>query len=310
MATQKDIQALMGDWLEMLARQRKLSAHTVDAYGRDLRQFIDFLSRHYEHDTTLEQFASLTAMDLRSFLAKRREKENAQSRSLARSMSGLRSFARFLSENGYDVSPAFEAVKPPKTARSLPRPVSQQDALHIIKLAGEKSGKQWENARNRAVLLLIYGCGLRISEALSLSYGEKPETGQMSLRITGKGKKQRDVPVLPLITDAIGFYTNIAPFAFRREDPLFRGPKGGRLSARQVQLLVAFCRRQLGLPDKVTPHAFRHSFATHLLAFGGDLRTIQELLGHSSLSSTQIYTEIEDAELGKIYRRAHPRTKM
>jgi integrase/recombinase XerC len=188
--------------------------------------------------------------------------------------------------------------------------MSQNDALQMIALAGDISSRQWENLRNQALLMLIYGCGLRISEALNLSYGERPKLGNVSVRITGKGKKQRDTPILPLIENAIQQYIKAAPFDFKDDDPLFRGLKGGRFSARQVQMIVAKCRRLMGLPDEVTPHAFRHSFATHLLAAGGDLRTIQELLGHSSLSSTQIYTEIEDTELGRIYKNAHPRSKL
>ena len=310
MTANTELQNLIGDWLAMLTHQRKLSLHTVEAYQRDVTQFIDFLAGHEEQEASPASFAALKAMDVRSFLAKRREQETTQSRSLARSLSGLRSFALYLSEKNYPVSPAFEIVKSPKIPKSLPRPISQDDALKIIQLAGETSKHHWENMRNRALLVLIYGCGLRISEALNLSYGDRPTAGQLSIRITGKGNKQRDIPILPLIEDAIHHYIQAAPFDFQKSDPLFKGIKGGRLSARQVQLIVAKCRRLLGLSDKVTPHAFRHSFATHLLAAGGDLRTIQELLGHSSLSTTQVYTEIEDAELGRIYQAAHPRSKL
>lgn len=309
MTANAELQTLINAWLQQL-KQRDLSSHTLEAYQRDVSQFIDFLAGHYEQEVTPASFNALKAMDVRSFLAKRREQETTQSRSLARSLSGLRSFTLYLSEKDYPVSSAFKIVKSPRIPKSLPRPMSQNDALQMIALAGDISSRPWENLRNQALLMLIYGCGLRISEALNLSYGERPKPDNVSVRITGKGKKQRDAPILPLIENAIQQYIKAAPFDFEDDDPLFRGLKGGRFSARQVQMIVAKCRRLMGLPDEVTPHAFRHSFATHLLAAGGDLRTIQELLGHSSLSSTQIYTEIEDTELGRIYKNAHPRSKL
>ena len=309
MTANAELQTLINAWLQQL-KQRDLSSHTLEAYQRDVSQFIDFLAGHYEQEVTPASFNALKAMDVRSFLAKRREQETTQSRSLARSLSGLRSFTLYLSEKDYPVSSAFKIVKSPRIPKSLPRPMSQNDALQMIALAGDISSRPWENLRNQALLMLIYGCGLRISEALNLSYGERPKPDNVSVRITGKGKKQRDAPILPLIENAIQQYIKAAPFDFEDDDPLFRGHKGGRFSARQVQMIVAKCRRLMGLPDEVTPHAFRHSFATHLLAAGGDLRTIQELLGHSSLSSTQIYTEIEDTELGRIYKNAHPRSKL
>lgn len=309
MTANAELQTLINAWLQQL-KQRDLSSHTLEAYQRDVSQFIDFLAGHYEQEVTPASFNALKAMDVRSFLAKRREQETTQSRSLARSLSGLRSFTLYLSEKDYPVSSAFKIVKSPRIPKSLPRPMSQNDALQMIALAGDISSRPWENLRNQALLMLIYGCGLRISEALNLSYGERPKPDNVSVRITGKGKKQRDAPILPLIENAIQQYIKAAPFDFEDDDPLFRGLKGGRFSARQVQMIVAKCRRLMGLPDEVTPHAFRHSFATHLLAAGGDLRTIQELLGHSSLGSTQIYTEIEDTELGRIYKNAHPRSKL
>ena len=309
MTANAELQTLINAWLEQL-KQRDLSSHTLEAYQRDVSQFIDFLAGHFEQEVTPASFNALKAMDVRSFLAKRREQETTQSRSLARSLSGLRSFTLYLSEKDYPVSSAFKIVRSPRIPKSLPRPMSQNDALQMIELAGDMSSRPWENLRNQALLMLIYGCGLRISEALNLSYGERPKPGNVSVRITGKGKKQRDTPILPLIENAIQQYIKAAPFDFKDDDPLFRGLKGGRFSARQVQMIVAKCRRLMGLPDEVTPHAFRHSFATHLLAAGGDLRTIQELLGHISLSSTQIYTEIEDTELGRIYKNAHPRSKL
>ena len=304
-----DLQTLIDDWLSEL-NQRDLSRHTVEAYLRDVTQFIAFLAEHSGQEVSPASFDTLKAMDVRSFLARRRNVEATQSRSLARSLSGLRSFTLYLSEKNYPVSAAFKIVRSPRIPKSLPRPMSQSDALQMIALAGDMSSHPWENLRNQALLVLIYGCGLRISEALNLSYGDRPKPDNISIRITGKGKKQRDAPILPLIENAIQQYIQAAPFDFKDDDPLFRGVRGGRFSARQVQMIVEKCRRSMGLPDTVTPHAFRHSFATHLLAAGGDLRTIQELLGHTSLSSTQIYTEIEDTELGRIYKNAHPRSKL
>ena len=309
MTANADLQTLIDDWLSEL-NQRDLSRHTVEAYLRDVTQFIAFLAEHSGQEVSPASFDTLKAMDVRSFLARRRNVEATQSRSLARSLSGLRSFTLYLSEKNYPVSAAFKIVRSPRIPKSLPRPMSQSDALQMIALAGDMSSHPWENLRNQALLVLIYGCGLRISEALNLSYGNRPKPDNISIRITGKGKKQRDAPILPLIENAIQQYIQAAPFDFKDDDPLFRGVRGGRFSARQVQMIVEKCRRSMGLPDTVTPHAFRHSFATHLLAAGGDLRTIQELLGHTSLSSTQIYTEIEDTELGRIYKNAHPRSKL
>ena len=308
MIANADLQTLIDDWLSEL-NQRDLSRHTVEAYLRDVTQFIAFLAEHSGQEVSPASFDTLKAMDVRSFLARRRNVEATQSRSLARSLSGLRSFTLYLSEKNYPVSAAFKIVRSPRIPKSLPRPMSQSDALQMIALAGDMSSHPWENLRNQALLVLIYGCGLRISEALNLSYGDRPKPDNISVRITGKGKKQRYAPILPLIENAIQQYIQAAPFDFKDDDPLFRGVRGGRFSARQVQMIVEKCRRSMGLPDTVTPHAFRHSFATHLLAAGGDLRTIQELLGHTSLSSTQIYTEIEDTELGRIYKNAHPRSK-
>ena len=308
MTANADLQTLIDCWLSEL-NQRDLSRHTVEAYLRDVTQFIAFLAEHSGQEVSPASFDTLKAMDVRSFLAKRRNVEATQSRSLARSLSGLRSFTLYLSEKNYPVSAAFKIVRSPRIPKSLPRPMSQSDALQMIALAGDMSSHPWENLRNQALLVLIYGCGLRISEALNLSYGDRPKPVNISVRITGKGKKQRDAPILPLIENAIQQYIQAAPFDFKDDDPLFRGIRGGRFSARQVQMIVEKCRRSMGLPDTVTPHAFRHSFATHLLAAGGDLRTIQELLGHASLSSTQIYTEIEYTELGRIYKNAHPRSK-
>jgi integrase/recombinase XerC len=235
--------------------------------------------------------------------------DDAENRSVARNISGLRSLATYMAQQDIPVSNAFKTIRSPKQPRRLPRPVNENHVLQMIELAGDSARTPWQGHQDVALLILIYGCGLRVSEALSLTYHSRPRQGQASLRITGKGNKQRDIPVLPVVVDAIESYLAAAPFAFTAAEPLFRAARGGPLSARQVQHNVARLRKLIGLTDSVTPHALRHSFATHLLAAGGDLRTIQELLGHASLSSTQIYTEVDQANLTKIYDAAHPRAK-
>ena len=288
-----DLQKQCGMWLESLSVENRLSPHTVTNYARDLTQFLDFLADHYVRTPTLADMAALQLADLRAFLAARRH-SGAQSRSLNRSVSGLRNFARFLERRDTPVSPAFNLLSVPKTTRSLPRPVAQNDALAMIRLALE---------------CLLYGAGLRVSEALQLDVKSLPPTQDRALRILGKGNKERQVPLLPIIRQTLDDYIRAAPFGFAPEDPVFRGIRGGRLSARQTQMMVAGLRRTLGLADTVTPHALRHSFASHLLAAGGDLRTIQELLGHRQLSSTQIYTEVDAQSLRDVYDKVHPRAR-
>ena len=303
-----DLQKQCGMWLESLAVENRLSPHTVASYARDLTQFLDFLADHYARPPALADISSLQLADLRAFLAARRH-SGAQSRSLNRSVSGLRNFARFLERRNTPVSPAFNLLSVPKTTRSLPRPVAQNDALAMIRLALESASAVWVGRRDAALLCLLYGAGLRVSEALQLDVKSLPPTQDRALRILGKGNKERQVPLLPIIRQTLDDYIRAAPFVFAPEDPVFRGIRGGRLSARQTQMMVAGLRRTLGLADTVTPHALRHSFASHLLAAGGDLRTIQELLGHRQLSSTQIYTEVDAQSLRDVYDKVHPRAR-
>ena len=303
-----DLQKQCGMWLESLAVENRLSPHTVASYGRDLTQFLDFLADHHARPPALADMSSLQLADLRAFLAARRH-SGAQSRSLNRSVSGLRNFARFLERRDTPVSPAFNLLSVPKTTRSLPRPVAQNDALAMIRLALESASAVWVGRRDAALLCLLYGAGLRVSEALQLDVKSLPPTQDRALRILGKGNKERQVPLLPIIRQTLDDYMCAAPFVFGPEDPVFRGIRGGRLSARQTQMMVAGLRRTLGLADTVTPHALRHSFASHLLAAGGDLRTIQELLGHRQLSSTQIYTEVDAQSLRDVYDKVHPRAR-
>ena len=303
-----DLQKHCGMWLESLTVENRLSPHTVTSYARDLAQFLDFLADHYARPAALADMAALQLADLRAFLAARRH-SGAQSRSLNRSVSGLRNFARFLERRDMPVSPAFNLLSVPKAKRSLPRPVAQNDALAMIRLALESATVAWAGQRDAALLCLLYGAGLRVSEALQLDVENLPPDHAQSLRIRGKGNKERQVPLLPVIRASLDDYMRTAPFGFAPQDPVFRGIRGGRLSARQAQMTVAGLRRTLGLADTVTPHALRHSFASHLLAAGGDLRTIQELLGHSQLSSTQIYTEVDATTLRDVYDKVHPRAQ-
>ena len=303
-----DLQKQCGMWLESLTVENRLSPHTVASYARDLAQFLDFLADHYARPPALADMSALQLADLRAFLAARR-RTGAQSRSLNRSVSGLRNFARFLERRDTPVSPAFNLLSLPKQPRSLPRPVAQNDALAMIRLALESAADVWVGQRDAALLCLLYGAGLRVSEALQLDVENLPLGQDQALRIRGKGNKERQVPLLPVVRQTLDDYMRAAPFGFAPQDPVFRGKRGGRLSARQAQMTVAGLRQALGLADTVTPHALRHSFASHLLAAGGDLRTIQELLGHSQLSSTQIYTEVDATTLRNVYDKVHPRAR-
>ena len=303
-----DLQKQCGMWLESLTVENRLSPHTVASYARDLAQFLDFLADHYARPPALADMSALQLADLRAFLAARR-RTGAQSRSLNRSVSGLRNFARFLERRDTPISPAFNLLSLPKQPRNLPRPVAQNDALAMIRLALGNAVDVWVGQRDAALLCLLYGAGLRVSEALQLDVENLPLGQDQALRIRGKGNKERQVPLLPVVRQTLDDYMRAAPFGFAPQDPVFRGKRGGRLSARQAQMTVAGLRRALGLADTVTPHALRHSFASHLLAAGGDLRTIQELLGHSQLSSTQIYTEVDATTLRNVYDKVHPRAR-
>ncbi|MFN3483711.1 tyrosine recombinase XerC [Rhabdaerophilum calidifontis] len=291
-------------WLAELARERLYSAKTIEAYGRDVGQFLAFLGP--DHRAPADFLAARPA-DLRLFLAARRE-AGVGSRSLMRQLAGLRSFARFLEREGHGHASAFKAVKGPRVKKGLPRPLSPGDARATATRearAGEAKAP-WILARDAAVFALLYGAGLRISEALALRRADAPEPGGVLL-ITGKGGKQRQVPVLPQIAAAIADYLAQCPWRMPADGPLFVGAKGGPLSPRIIQLAMEGLRGALGLPESATPHALRHSFATHLLARGGDLRTIQELLGHASLSTTQVYTAVDTDRLMATYKAAHPR---
>lgn len=297
--------------MTFLASERQLAAKTCEAYARDVTSFLGFLARHHGGPASMKTLRTLGPRDFRSYLAARRG-EGVSSRSLARTLSALRMFFRFLDRRGILKNDAILAVQAPKLSHGVPKPLSVSSALAVTGDTGAASPPetpQWVLARDSAVLTLLYGSGLRISEALGLNREDVPVGRADILRITGKGNKERVAPVLPVARQAIETYIALCPFTLEPEGPLFVGVKGKRLSPRIIQLLMERLRGAFGLPASATPHALRHSFATHLLGHGADLREIQELLGHASLSTTQIYTEVDATRLVRVYDEAHPRAR-
>ena len=292
-------------WLEHLTTERGHSENTYRSYARDAEQFQLHIARYFGQSPLLKDLDEINTRTFRSFMAARRD-QGASSRSLARTLSALRSFFRWLEAEELLRNRAILQVTMPKVPRSLPRPLTEIKAKDIVE-ARTETDLDWVAARDNAVLLLLYGAGLRISEALSILVSERPKPNRNTIRIIGKGNKERLVPVLPITIDAIEAYVELCPYPLEPEDPLFVGVKGGPLSPRIIQLAVAKLRETLGLPHNATPHTLRHSFATHLLSAGADLRQIQELLGHASLSTTQSYTEVERDRLLAVYDAAHPR---
>jgi len=339
-----DVTAEISRWLGYLGAERRMSPKTLEAYRRDVGQFLDFLAGHLGGAPSLKALAKLSPADVRAFMAARRS-DGLSSRSLMRVLAGARSFARFLERNGKGKVGALSAVRAPKVGKTLPKPLAIAAAKRIAD-TGLRAGEQcepWIIARDAAVLGLLYGSGLRISEALSLKRKDfggaacfqaewapvsRPESAPTkdsgarsdakpdstfaerapdAITVTGKGNKTRMVPVLPQVAKLITDYVALCPIDLGADDALFVGARGGPLNPRILQLAMARLRGALGLPDTATPHALRHSFATHLLARGGDLRAIQELLGHASLSTTQIYTAVDSERLLEVYDSAHPR---
>jgi integrase/recombinase XerC len=302
----EDLRAAIGLWTAWLAGERRASPHTVAAYGRDLAFFLEFLTKHLGELPSLSTFARLLPADYRAFLAYRAaEVERA---SIARGLSVMRTFIRFLERRRLAASPALAVLRAPKLPKSVPKPLSVVDAAEIVEAPTEFVASVWQAKRDIALLTLLYGCGLRLSEALGLKRSEAPR-GDL-ITITGKGRKQRLVPVLPAVREAIADYLAACPYALPADGPLFVGARGGPLHPRVVQRQMQALRNALGLPETATPHALRHSFATHLLSGGGDLRAIQELLGHASLSTTQRYTSVETERLLAVYESAHPRARI
>ena len=300
-----DLRRAVDAWLAHLVSERGQSRATCEAYARDLRQFLAFLKIHLGHPPCLGDLARLDAKSFRAFLAHRR-KAHVISRSLARSLSALRTFFRWLEREDTLKNRAVLQVALPKIPHSVPKPLTVEGAVSLS--ATEAADEtEWIAARDLAAMLLLYGAGLRISEALSLTPRTAPLDGRDVMNIKGKGGKERLVPALAIVSDAIAKYMRLCPYVLAADGPLFVGARGGPLSPRLIQLAMKKLRRELGLPETATPHALRHSFATHLLSAGADLRQIQELLGHASLSTTQVYTEVDRERLLAVYDQAHPR---
>ena len=301
-----DLAKAREQWVQSIESERQLAQKTVEAYERDVEQFFRFLTEHLGHPPKVKDLSKLRPADLRSFMARRRA-NGAGARTMGRSLSGIRSLARFLERQGQIDASAFGAIRSPKRAATLPKPLTESQSKRVVDASEQLSEEPWIAARDAAVLTLCYAAGLRISEALSLTRAQAPDQRAKTMRIVGQGDKERIVPLLPAVSAAISEYIHLCPFALASNEPLFRGARGGPLNPRLVQKAVERLRSALGLPSSATPHALRHSFATHLLSRGGDLRTIQELLGHASLSTTQIYTGVDMDRLAEIYDKAHPR---
>jgi integrase/recombinase XerC len=301
--TDHPARALAARWASHLQHDRRRSAHTVRAYAATAHRLIDFLGRYRGDTIGPAALTNVSAADLRAFLAQRRA-EGLGPASAARELSGVRAFLKYAAEQ-QGVPAQLPRTRAPRRPRTLPRPAAPEDALGLAENAAEAASAPWIGSRDLAILLLLYGAGLRLAEAMSLTADVLPIGA--TLRVTGKRSKTRVVPVVPAVREAIDDYVRQCPFPLRGQAPLFVGARGGPLNPDLVRRSVAAARRRLGLPDTLTPHALRHSFATHLLARGADLRALQELLGHASLSSTQIYTAVDAARLLDVYRHAHPR---
>jgi integrase/recombinase XerC len=304
-----DLQNALGQWLSWLAHERRVAELTRAAYAGDISQFLSFLARHQGDLPCLASLASLTRGDFRAWMAAR-QAEGIEARSLARALSALKNLFRFLAKRGLAANGAIATLRAPKLPRAVPKPLTVGEAMDVVEEVASLQDIDWIGKRDAAILMLLYGAGLRIGEAVSLNRRDLPMTGEArTLAVTGKGRKTRIVPLLPEIVEAVRGYLAACPWGGTGSDPLFMGAKGGRLSPRLLQKAMQTLRLALGLPETATPHALRHSFATHLLRAGGDLRAIQELLGHSSLSTTQRYTEVDAKHLMQVYQAAHPRAR-
>lgn len=304
-----DVKALpeaVAAWMAWLQGERRVSRHTLEAYGRDLEAFVDFLGTHHGEVPSLALLAGLQPADFRSWLA-HRAREGFARTSTARALSVVRSFYRWAGKRSLLKNAAVGHLRTPKRPAAVPKAMTVGETEVLMDRLGEGKA-DWTDKRDLAVLLLLYGCGLRISEALGLTAEETPQPGQPALRVRGKGNKERMVPLLPVVVEAIAAYRAACPYDLDGASPLFRAKRGGPLGARAVQGRMQALRKLWGLPESATPHALRHSFATHLLGAGADLRSIQELLGHASLSTTQRYTKVDAARLLEVYDRAHPRS--
>lgn len=304
-----DLQNALGQWLSWLTHERRVANLTQEAYTRDIGQFLSFLARHQGVLPRLASLGELGRGDFRAWMAAR-QAEGIEARSLARSLSALKNLFRFLAKRGLAANGAIDTLRAPKLPRAVPKPLTVGEALETVDAVASLQDVEWIGKRDAAILMLLYGAGLRIGEAISLNRRDLPMTGEArTLTVTGKGRKTRIVPLLPEVVGSVRDYLAACPWGGTGSDPLFMGAKGGRLNARLVQKAMQNLRLGLGLPETATPHALRHSFATHLLGAGGDLRAIQELLGHASLSTTQRYTDVDARHLLDVYQAAHPRAK-
>lgn len=300
-----DLAAEIAGWQDFLRDEKRASRHTIRAYRGDVEGFVEFLRGHLARPPASADLNELAIADYRGWLS-RRAAEGAGAATRARALSGLRHFMRWRQQQGAPASEALEQLRGPKQQKPLPRPLTVGDAMQLLETAPDLQREDWQGARDLALFTLLYAAGLRIDEALSLNQVDwRPAEGAITVR--GKGNKQRRVPLLPVAIDAVAAYRAACPFASDSADPLFVGARGGRLNPSSAQRQMRKLRAFLQLPDSVTPHALRHSFASHLLGSGVDLRAIQELLGHASLASTQRYADIETEQLIEIYNRAHPR---
>lgn len=293
-------------WQDYLNYERQVSRHTLRAYCADLTHFITFLNEYKGEALSLNTLSSVSLRDFRAWMSKKAsDGKGTCNASRARSLSGIKNFLTWLDKQGIMHNAAISTVRTPKLPHKLPRPLHENQAKEILKNAGLFATQDWLEARDRALFTLLYGCGLRINEALSLNIGDMPR--DKFIRVVGKGDKERQVPVIDIVEKALQHYLSLIPFPHESTRPLFIGTRGGRLNQGVAQKAMRELRKTLGLPENATPHALRHSFATHLLQNGANLREIQELLGHASLSTTQRYTEVNAEELLKIYKSAHPR---
>mgnify|MGYP004660851059 CR=1 FL=1 len=295
-------------WYDWLGLERRLSTHTAQSYLIDLKEFFIYLFGKEQRLITLKDLKDLSIVDFRAFLVRRSQMGLTRS-SLSRNMSSLRNYFKFLHKN-YDIeNTAVHAVRSARPAKTLPKPLGQEETLHLLHAAYKEQKEKWQGLRDVALLTLLYGCGLRISEALNLTVGAWRANSD-ALVIRGKGNKERLVPLLPLVKKSVEAYLKERAFEVTKDSPLFIGARGEQLNPGVVQRQIRRLRRSLGLPETVTPHALRHSFATHLLEAGSDLRSVQELLGHASLSATQRYTEVDTVHLTAVYNKAHPRAHL
>lgn len=301
-----DLAAKFGEWMHYLETEKRYSRHTLRAYHADLHEFFDFLTRHAGKPPSMHDLGETSIRDFRGWLSKRTV-EGAGAATRARALSSVRNFLKWLDRNGHLHNPAIAAIRTPKQPKKIPRALPPKQAKEVIDHADELPKEHWVGLRDRALFMLLYGCGLRIDEALKLSFAQRPQNGEV--RVMGKGGKERLVPVIPVVERLMGEYLAACPFPMEKEQPLFRGARGGRLNQGVAQRDLRNLRKSFGLPETATPHALRHSFATHILVNGADLRTIQELLGHASVSTTQRYTDYDNAQIMEIYMKAHPRAK-